>query len=121
MNPWQEHLEGMKEYEAELGCGDPLGMATLSFMTVPGNPTVPTTHTRIVTDFELMNGLSAKTFVELCEFETALLPIVPTKGLKCLLTINKGGATYPMQLWHGGPQPGGYIQRWMLVDSAYKG
>ena len=112
----------MREYEKMLGDGDALGMATLTFTTVPGNPVIPCTHTKITTDFVLIpGGQSPKTFVERLEFETAPLPVTPTKGLKCLLTVSKGGATFPMQLWHGGLQPGGLIARFMLVDANYNG
>jgi len=119
LKPFQVHTALMGQYETFLGGGDPLGQAVLRIFDM----NIPVTHTEIVTDFEVMAGLSAKTFVERCEFRVSLVganAINVLKGLKCTLTPVPGGPSFAMQLYHGGLQPGGAIFRFMLVDENYR-
>ena len=124
MNPWQEHLAAVVEYETMLGDGDPNGMATLVLHLAP-DVTVPVTHTKFIEDFILDSGLSSTSFVERCEFRTSLIPpsaiTKVTKSLLCDLRINPTLSPKHMRLWSGGLQPGGYIFRFMLVSANYHG
>jgi len=107
MKPFSVHTSLMAAYEKLIGGGDVLGLATLTFTEAQGCPVVPVTHTEIVTDFVLMNGLSPKTFVERAEWRALLINFTPTKGLKVLLTVSQGGKVFPMRLWEGGLEAGG--------------
>jgi len=119
MKPFQVHTALMGQYETFLGGGDPKGQATLTIFGI----VIPVTHTEIVTDFEVMAGLSAKTFVERCEFRVSMVganAVNVVKGVLCTLIPIPGGPPFAMQLYHGGLQPGAEIFRWMLVDQNYR-
>ena len=120
LTPFQAHAELMGQYQAFIGGGKRTGLGTLTFTSFPQlRPIVPVTHTGVVYDFQVTFGLSAKTFVERCEILASDVSFIPTKGMFVTLTLNASGLAYPMRIWRGGPQEGGLIYRFELVDAAF--
>ena len=110
----------MGQYQSLIGGGQRTGLATITFTTVSGSPVAPVTHTEIVTGFDLIpGGQSPKTFIERAEILAADLNFIPTKGTQCLLKVNGVMAPYAMQIWDGGPEEGGEVLRFRLVDANY--
>ena len=119
-NPFSVHAMLMGQYQAFVGGGQRTGLATITFTTVSGSPVVPITHTEIVTGFELIpGGQSPKTFIERAEIIASDLNFIPTKGMQVTLKVNGTMTPYAMQIWDGGPEEGGEILRFRLVDSNY--
>lgn len=121
-NPYDAHTLGVSQIEKNLGSGNVLGMATLTFAKIP-NVTVPVTHTEIVGDWMLSGGQSSRTMIERCEFRASFIPVanypLVQKGLLCSLVISPNIPPLSMMLWHGGLLAGGEIFRFALVDSSY--
>ena len=125
MKPFSVHTALSEQYEAFIGGGNPLGLATLTFTTLVPNIVVPVTHTEFVEDFTLEFGKSSTSMVERVEFRAsffspAILPLI-SKGLKCSLIIAGTIPLKRMQLWHGGLEAGGERFRFMLVSENYRG
>ena len=94
-------------------------------LTIDGfGVTIPCTHSRIVTDFELIpGGQSPKTMIETLCIRRDQLPAgkVPTKGLKCTLDMGNGVPTLALQFWSGGLRTDGFTYEFMVVDANYRG
>lgn len=127
MNAFDEHTANQAAYESDLGGGDPLGFATLTFTSSPGavqsQLIVPVTHTKIDVSYILSSGMSPTTTIERCEFRAALVVAawVPFmfKGTKCSLCMRPGTPPIALQLWDGGLMAGAGMYRFMLVDANF--
>jgi hypothetical protein len=122
-NPYDAHTLGVAQIEKNLGSGNPLGMATLTFAALNGL-TVPVTLTEVMGDWLLMGGQSSTTFVERCEFRSSYISVANfpymKKGLLCSFRVSPTTPLFQMQLWNGGVLQGGELFRFMLVDANYK-
>lgn len=92
-------------------------------LTIPAfQVTLPCTHSRIMTDFDLIpGGQSPKTFIETINFRRELLPDgdVPVKGLKFTLDMGNGVPILALQFWNGGLKTDGFTYDFMAVDANY--
>lgn len=83
--------------------------------------TIPCSHSKLEKDFDLVpGGVSPKTFIASLTFRVELTgKSIPKKGTLCTLkTVDKQSVA--LQLWSGGPLPGGELYEFMAVDANYK-
>lgn len=124
MNPFDAHTMLQGQYEAFIGGGDVMGLATLEFPTLQ-NVTVPITHTRADNDFQqLMAGQSPDSIIERVEFRASLIPKgnwqFLRKGLPCIFKITPDADPVAQELGPGGLMAGGQIFRFQLRDKNYR-
>ena len=122
-NPFAEHAQNDKDYQAMLKGDDGSGGAALTFATLPAPVTVDCTYEWIQDNWHQGSGQIPMLVVMGCRFHAADIPATCTtpirKGLNCTLKPNPTAKPVPCRLDIGGLEQGGLIYRFNLCDVNY--